>query len=395
MDDTEIIALLQNLETDQVERKEALSDPDRVCQAICAFANDLPDHRSAGVIGIGIDDAGAPVGLEVTDDLLLRLAQMRDNGGIYPFPSMTVSRLVIDGAQVAVVVVQPSTSPPVQYKGRTWIRVGPRRATATPEEESRLAERRVNAAVPFDARPLSGASFSAGDLERFSEEVLPQLVAPDILDSNGRTVLQQLAALRLASTDGIPTAAGLLLCSSEPDQWLPGAWTQFLRFRGSTLADPILSEHRISGPLPQAIMEIEEVLRGHIATRVALAGKAVEERVVNVPFEALQQIVRNALIHRTYEATNAPVRVTWFDDRIEVSSPGGPYGLVDAGSFGRPGVTDYRNPTLAGALARMGFVQRFGVGIAIARSQMHRNGNPPPAFQTEPTNVLVILRTVQ
>lgn len=394
MDDIEIIALLQDLETDRVERKEGLGEPDRVCQAICAFANDLPAHRKAGVIGIGIDDAGNPVGLDVTDHLLLRLAQMRDNGGIYPFPSMTVSQLIISGAQVAVVVVQPSTSPPVQYKGRTWIRVGPRRATATPEEESRLAERRVNAAVPFDARPLSGASFTAGDVERFREEVLPQLVAPDILESNGRTVTQQLASLRMAGTDGVPTAAGVLLCSSEPDQWLPGAWVQFLRFRGSTLADPIVSEHRISGPLPQAIMEVEEVLRGHIETRVTVGGRAVEERVSSVPFEALQQVVRNALIHRTYEATNAPVRVTWFDDRIEVLSPGGPYGLVDAGSFGQPGVTDYRNPTLAGALARLGFVQRFGVGIQIARSQMERNGNPPPEFQLEPTNVLVILRTV-
>jgi len=110
MDTVEVVALLQDLETDRVERKESLSDPDRVCQAICAFANDLPDHRRPGVIGIGIDDAGKAVGLEVTDDLLLRLAQMRDTGGIYPFPSMTVSRVMIDGSQVAVVVVQPPAS---------------------------------------------------------------------------------------------------------------------------------------------------------------------------------------------------------------------------------------------------------------------------------------------
>jgi len=394
MDTVEVVALLQDLETDRVERKESLSDSDRVRQAICAFANDLPDHRLPGVIGIGIDDAGKAVGLEVTDDLLLRLAQMRDNGGIYPFPSMTVSRVMIDGSQVAVVVVQPSTSPPVQYKGRTWIRVGPRRAIATPEEELRLAERRVNAALPFDARPLSGATLADKDIERFRLEVLPQLVAPDVLEANGRTVIQQLASLRLAGTNGVPTAAGVLLCSSEPEQWLPGAWVQFLRFEGSTLADPILSQHRIGGPLPQTILEAEEVLRGHIETRVKVAGPAVEERVPNVPFEAIQQVVRNALIHRTYEATNAPVRISWFDDRVEVLSPGGPYGLVQAASFGEPGVTDYRNPTLAGALARMGFVQRFGVGLQIARSQMERNGSLPPEFQLEPTNVLVTLRTL-
>ena len=52
-------------------------------------------------------------------------------------------------------------------------------------------------------------------------------------------------------------------------------------------------------------------------------------------------------MHRTYEATNAPVRVNWFDDRIEIISPGGPFGSVSDANFGEPGVTDYRNPNLA------------------------------------------------
>jgi ATP-dependent DNA helicase RecG len=143
------------------------------------------------------------------------------------------------------------------------------------------------------------------------------------------------------------------------------------------------------------VLELEEVLRAHIDTRVVIAGEPVERRQTNVPFEALQQIVRNAVIHRQYEATNAPVRVTWFDDRIEVQSPGGPFGAVDAANFGRPGVTDYRNPTLATTLAQMGIVQRFGVGIQVARSSMERNGNPPLRFQVEPTYVNAVLPVVQ
>lgn len=94
-------------------------------------------------------------------------------------------------------------------------------------------------------------------------------------------------------------------------------------------------------------------------------GAVSEGRRSTVPFEALQQIVRNAVMHRTYEGTNAPVRVTWFDDRVEVQSPGGPFAAVTSVNFGEPGVTDYRNPTLAGALAQLGYVQRFGVGIPL------------------------------
>lgn len=97
-------------------------------------------------------------------------------------------------------------------------------------------------------------------------------------------------------------------------------------------------------------------------------------------------------MHRTYEGTNAPVRIYWFDDRIEISNPGGPYGAVTQENFGRPGASDYRNPILAGVLKNMGFVQRFGFGIAEARRAMAASGNPAPEFHVEATNVLVTLR---
>ena len=96
-------------------------------------------------------------------------------------------------------------------------------------------------------------------------------------------------------------------------------------------------------------------------------------------------------MHRTYEGTNAPVRIYWFDDRIEIHSPGGPYGTVTAENFGRPGVSDYRNPNIAGVLKTLGFVQRFGFGIADARKALAQNGNPKPEFQVEPNAVLATI----
>jgi ATP-dependent DNA helicase RecG len=125
---------------------------------------------------------------------------------------------------------------------------------------------------------------------------------------------------------------------------------------------------------------------------VAFEGLATEERTPSVPFEALQQLFRNAVLHRTYESSNAPVRVSWFDDRVEIHSPGGPYGQVTVETIGQPGLTDYRNPTLAGALGQLGFVQRFGVGIQIARDRLAQNGNPPLEFQASVAAVVVIVR---
>ena len=102
--------------------------------------------------------------------------------------------------------------------------------------------------------------------------------------------------------------------------------------------------------------------------------------------------MRNAVLHRTYEGTSAPVRITWFNDRIEVLNPGGPYGQVTRANFGQPGVTDYRNPYLAEAMKNLGYVQRFGLGIPLARRALADNGNPPLEYQVEDTYVLAVLR---
>jgi ATP-dependent DNA helicase RecG len=107
---------------------------------------------------------------------------------------------------------------------------------------------------------------------------------------------------------------------------------------------------------------------------------------------ALQQLTRNAILHRTYEGTNAPARVTWYDDRIEITSPGGPYGEVTRENFGTPGITDYRNPNLAEAMRVLGYVQKFGGGIVAARSAMEKNGNPPPEFRVDAGYVMAVLR---
>src|SRR2546421_9345648 len=137
MTDQELETLMKDLESDAVERKESLAGqaPASVRKAICAFANELPDHRKPGVVFIGARDDGSCAELAITDRLLLMLADMKTDGNILPIPSMSVERRRLAGCEVAVVIVQPSDAPPVQYKGRIWIRIGPRRAIASAQDE--------------------------------------------------------------------------------------------------------------------------------------------------------------------------------------------------------------------------------------------------------------------
>ncbi len=395
----ELEAMMKDLESDRVERKESLQGDARtkVREAVCAFANDLPDHRRPGVVFVGVRDDGSPSGLPITDELLRALADVKTDGNIVPPPTLTVAKHVLLGAEVAVLTVRPADSPPVRFKGRVWVRIGPRRAIATAYDESILNERRRHRDRPFDAQPVPSATLEDLDRDVFENEYLPSAVARDVLDANDRTLEQRLAATKMvvASDEPTPTVLGVLVLSPRTRDFLPGAYVQFLRIQGTNLDDPITDEGLIDGLLSDVLRRIDEKLEAHIMTAVDFTSASREQRHRTYPKGALQQLVRNAVLHRTYEATNAPVRVTWYDDRIEISSPGGPFGTVRAENFGAPGVADYRNPNLAEAMRVLGFVQRYGVGIATARGLLEENGNPPPEFDVQSTLIGVTVRAAQ
>ena len=67
MDQQELESILNDLESDLVERKASLSNPDKIRQAICAYANDLPNHHKPGFIFIGANDDGSCSRLDITD----------------------------------------------------------------------------------------------------------------------------------------------------------------------------------------------------------------------------------------------------------------------------------------------------------------------------------------
>jgi ATP-dependent DNA helicase RecG len=383
--DSELLQLMTGSESDRVERKESFkgSAPETVRQAVCAFANDLPNHQLCGVVFIGVRDDGTPTGLNVTDELLRALADIKTDGKIVPPPTLTVERRNLAGAEVAVITVKPSDTPPVRFDGRIWIRIGARRGLASGQDERVLNEKRRYRDAPFDIHPIGSASLADLNLRMFDEEYLPQAFAPDVLEANGRTLEQRLAVTKMVASadDPIPTVLGLLVLGKRPNDFLAGDYIQFVRFDGETLADDIIDESVADGPLSQMIRTIEAKFEAHNVTRVDLKSSATEIRKSAYPVTALQQIIRNAVMHRAYDSTNAPIRVYWFTDRIEIISPGGPFGIVTEANFGQPGIADYRNPNLAEAMRVLGFVQRFGVGIATAKRALEANGNPPLSFE--------------
>jgi ATP-dependent DNA helicase RecG len=386
--------MLRDMESDLVERKRSAGDRSAIRRNICALANDLAGRGQPGVILVGVEDDGRCAGLPITDQLLRDLAQMRDDGNILPLPSMSVEKHTLldrenKPCEVAVITVQPSADPPVRYQGRVWVKVGPTVRQATPEEESRLAERRRGRDLTFDRRAAPESRLEDLDLEYIQKQYLPRAIAPEVLDQNRRPLAEQLRSLRLTS-DNRPTYGCLLAFARDPQRWVPGAYVQFLRIDGTELTDPIRDQKVLNGRLEDVLRQMDELLELNVSLRTEITGPR-EVRRPDYPVDGLRQIARNAIMHRGYEGTNAPVRLYWYANRVEIHSPGGLYGQVTPENFGA-GATDYRNPLVAEIMYHLGFAQRFGIGIPLARRALEANGNPPPEFQFQPTMVAAFVR---
>lgn len=387
----ELRELLADLESDRIERTVSTTKTDKFAEAVTAFANDLAGHRQPGYLLVGVRDDGTLDGLNVTDALLQNLAALRSDGNIIPLPALTVQRFQFPEGEVAVVEVLPSDLPPVRYRGRVHIRVGPRRGVASEQEERILTDRRVAQARTFDLRPCLGSSGRDLAMDLFQISYLRQAVAADVLAENHREPEQQLSSLRFFDQSrGCPTNAGILLFGKNPLEWLPGAYVQFLRLDGDSLAAAeVFSERAISGDLLTILRELDMLVETQIAQHPVPVSMLREKAVYDYPPLALRELLMNAVMHRDYEST-APIRFYWFSSFIEIQSPGGLFGEASAENF--PSQNSYRNPVIAEAMKTLGYVNRFGWGVYRVQEELKKNGNPPADFHFDHGYVRVRLQ---
>ena len=105
-----------------------------------------------------------------------------------------------------------------------------------------------------------------------------------------------------------------------------------------------------------------------------------EKLIYDFPPDAVREILMNAVLHRDYQSIS-PIRFYQFVDHIEIQNPGGLYGEASPKNF--PFVSTYRNPILAEVMHNLGYVNRFGRGIARAERTLKENGSSKPTFQFE------------
>lgn len=375
----ELEKLLLDIENSRVERTISTTNTDKFGEAICAFCNDFSDSQQAGYLIIGAKDNGTCNGLVVTDQLQLNIAAIRSDGNIQPQPAMAIEKFTFSDGELLVAEVQPSNFPPVRFKGKIWIRVGARKAVANEAEEKILYEKRATNIKTFDAMPCTSASLDDLDVKLFKTDFLPKAFSEEVLLEDSRSIKLKLQSLGFFDLRfDCPTYAGLVLFGNNPEKFMAGCYTQYVRFAGDDRAGEILNEHKFNGNLVRVLQKMDTFIELSIAKEKPIPISALREiKVISYPYFATRELLMNAVMHRDYES-NVPTRFYEFDNYIEIQNAGGLYGKARPENF--PDVNDYRNPVIAEAMKVLGYVNRYNRGIIRVQRELMENGNGKAIF---------------
>ena len=386
--DPELARLLALPEGERVERTERC-DFDRfkakLCKALSAFSNDLQESKTAAYFLIGVRDDGGLSGYRYTDADEQRIANWLSDGVVSPEPAVTFSKYFTPQGDVLALTVSTSAQAPHRFDKRIWVRIGNTTREATPHEENRIHEaRRYRVGLTYDCLPCPANSLDDLDLEAFYA-YRAMVVSPQTIEANQRPLPAQLAALNMYDLrQDCPTIAGLICFGKTQPNGnrrgiAGGAGTvQFNRIDGDHLVDTQVQFLEICTNLYATREKIDALLEAHVAMRIYSVG-TTEQRRPAYPIQALREFVYNAIAHRDYSLA-APLQMKWFNNRVEIQSPGGLYPPATLENF-EASVSTRRNPAIADAMRELGMIERRGSGITKAQHWLVQNGNPPAQFE--------------
>ena len=255
---------------------------------------------------------------------------------------------------------------------------------------------RNGALPPWDRRPCAGATEADLDL-LVLRNTLQQLSVVDAAGTPERFLSDTLTIsafvpplLVREPLTGVlrPRNFAMLLFGREPQRFIPGAVAFFSRYPGLDRAATMGQRLELAGSL---VDQMRLLLPAVEAEALTLFDKTDRNHpsVVKYPVRALREAVGNAFAHRDYERVD-PLRVTAFQDRMEIVSPGAlPLGVtaldMDTGPV-------WRNQSLAWFLTRLGYAEAEGQGLRTIQSTLREAGCPPATFAVSPVRVACTIR---
>ena len=378
-----LIERLKRPEGKTLEFKRGLSSPDGVLRTIVAFAN-----TAGGTLLLGVEDTTRHA-RGVSDPLAMeeRLASLISDS-IAPRLVPELEILPWRRTHIVAVQVYPSAGRPHYLKragidAGVYVRVGSTNRRADQELIEEL--RRFSRGEAYDEQAVPELGSEALDFRAASESFSPVSVLK-------RHHLETLRLLTKHQGHKVPTVGGMLLFGTDRDRLFPDAWIQAGRFHGNDKTR-ITDSVQIKGYPVQAVEVAIAFVRKHALSGIEIGAVHRKERW-NLPPAAIREAIINAVAHADYAQRGAPIRISIFDDRLEVENPGLlPFGLTVEDL--RHGISKLRNRVIGRVFHELGLIEQWGSGIQRMTTACREAGLAAPELEEISTRFRVTIHTAR
>lgn len=380
-------------------RVEFISDwnPTPIIHSICAFANDI-DNVGGGYIVVGVEgNDGTPVisvkGIpqERVDGILKELIGLCHM--IEPLYYPVVEPVLFQGKYIIVIWVSGGHGRP--YKAAKdvhsdkstklyYIREFSSTIVASPEEEKELFY--ISTDIPFDDRPNLAADVSDLDiglmrshLKEIGSSLYEHSLSMDALDiaKNMQLVAGPPEAVK-------PLNVGLLMFSERPEKYF-----RYARIEVVDIPDPTgtnMTEKVLTGPIQRQLSDALAFIKNYTLKEVVIksADRAEATRISNYPYAAIEEILANAVYHRSYQEKE-PITVRITSESIEITSfPGFDQSISDKDIAElRIRARVYRNRRIGDFLKELKLIEGRNTGFPNAIKALKANGSGMPRFEMD------------
>lgn len=349
-----------------------------ISDEVAGFAN-----AAGGYVLIGVDNDNQIIGAEIDNNK--RSAIQDTIGEISPSLKCEFYPVDVDGKKVWVIDVPSGKDKPYITGGVIYVREGANCQKLRSAEEIRAFFAEC-AKIFYDAIPCKWFDINEDIDPRNFKEFMGKAHL-----SNTLPIKQLFDNLELNTDTGLPKNAAALFFGREPERKFPHAVIRCLRFKGLDKVH-IIDDKTFGGPLYQQYLDALSWIKSKLEVEYIIKGTGPRKEIWEIPLDVFKEAVMNAICHRDLYEEGATIMVEVYDDRVEISNPGGLLPVV-AAEFGHKSMS--RNPLVFGLFTRMHVVEKVGSGVPRMRELMKDAGLPEPIFSTKGFFTVTFMKRVK
>ncbi|MGK5093319.1 RNA-binding domain-containing protein [Deltaproteobacteria bacterium TL4] len=376
---SEITQRILSGEDSVTEFKSANFRNESLAKEVVAFLN-----MSGGIILIGVEDDGGITGITEPkqEEKIVNICRNHIEPSIIP----EIHSHLLQGKKIFEVIIPKGDSKPYKVKSlnRFYIRAGSVSIEPSTQELIRLFQ--AGSIFHYEVSSLPGTTLEDMDLVRFRDYCEHyRLIEFDVSSWEQEAVNWQLADPKKQWT-----VVGALFFCRTPQKYLPQCGIQLFRFQGLDKTGEILDHKEVNQVLPETIATAIKFVENNSHIRGVFDTRPERKDVYDYEPFAIRELIVNAFCHRDWSIFGQMIRLSMFDDRLEIFSPGGlPNTLTLESALS--GVSYYRNPNVAQMFKDYRLSEKAGRGLQRILKYSQEQGIPSPVFECRPDYLNITL----